>query len=208
MESTSDFLLVHRARAGDEEACERLVRKYYPSIYQYCLLHIYDTYEAEDLTQEVFARAFASLDRYREYGKVKNYLYTIAGNVVKNYYKKKKEQGEDVQIVELSFDEIFSYEPIPKKIFSEEELKENQKKRTVEEVRPPKKTEKPVQTEEEKLSELLESHVYNEEQLGEIMLAIGAGISYDKILQMADTKNSAEKMKEIRKKFTKETASD
>ena len=37
---------------------------------------------------------------------------------------------------------------------------------------------------------------------------IGAGISYDKILQMADTKNSAEKMKEIRKKFTKETASD
>lgn len=125
-----------------------------------------------------------------------------------DYYKKKKEQGEDVQIVELSFDEIFSYEPIPKKIFSEEELKENQKKRTVEEVRPPKKTEKPVQTEEEKLSELLESHVYNEEQLGEIMLAIGAGISYDKILQMADTKNSAEKMKEIRKKFTKETASD
>lgn len=71
MESTSDFLLVHRARAGDEEACERLVRKYYPSIYQYCLLHIYDTYEAEDLTQEVFVRAFASLERYREYGKVK-----------------------------------------------------------------------------------------------------------------------------------------
>ena len=70
-------------------------------------------------------------------------------------------------------------------------------------MRPPKKTEKPVQTEEEKLSELLESHVYNEEQLGEIMLAIGAGISYDKILQMADTKNSAEKMKEIRKKIYK-----
>lgn len=89
MESTSDFLLVHRARAGDEEACERLVRKYYPSIYQYCLLHIYDTYEAEDLTQEVFVRAFASLERYREYGKVKNYLYTIAGNVVKTITRRK-----------------------------------------------------------------------------------------------------------------------
>ena len=61
MESTSDFLLVHRARAGDEEACERLVRKYYPSIYQYCLLHIYDTYEAEDLTQEVFARTIQGI---------------------------------------------------------------------------------------------------------------------------------------------------
>lgn len=45
----------------------------------------------------MFARAFASLDRYREYGKVKNYLYTIAGNVVKNYYKKKK----DIPLEEL-----------------------------------------------------------------------------------------------------------
>ena len=124
------------------------------------------------------------------------------------YYKKKKEQGEDVQIIELAFDEVFSYEPVPKKIFSEEELKENRKKRNVEEVMPPKETGNPAQTDEEKLSKLLESHVHNEEQLGEIMLAIGSGIPYDKILQMADVKHSAGKMKEIRKKYTKETASD
>ena len=74
-----------------------------------------------------------------------------------DYYKKKKEQGEDVQIVELSFDELFSYEPIPKKIFSEEELKENQKKRIVEEVRPPKKNGKNrYRQRKKKLSELLE----------------------------------------------------
>lgn len=88
MEHINDFLLIHRARCGDEEACERLVKKYYQGIYQYCLLHIYD---AEDLTQEVFTNFFMSLTRYKEYGKVKNYLYTITGNVVKNYYKKKKE---------------------------------------------------------------------------------------------------------------------
>ena len=55
------------------------------------MLHIYDPYEAEDLTQEVFTRFFSNLYRYKEYGKVKNYLYTIAGNTVKNYYKKKKD---------------------------------------------------------------------------------------------------------------------
>ena len=91
MEYKTDFLLVHLARAGDEDACEKLVKKYYSSIYQYCLLHIYDPYEAEDLTQEVFTRFFSNLYRYKEYGKVKNYLYTIAGNTVKNYYKKKKD---------------------------------------------------------------------------------------------------------------------
>ncbi len=98
MEYMNDFLLIHLARAGDEKACEKLVKKYYPDIYQYCLLHIYDSYEAEDLTQEVFARFFTSLHRYKECGKVKNYLYTIAGNVVKNYYKKKKDiPAEQVQ---------------------------------------------------------------------------------------------------------------
>lgn len=55
MEYKSDFLLVHWARAGDEEACTKLVKKYYPGIYQYCLLHIYDSYDAEDLTQEIFS---------------------------------------------------------------------------------------------------------------------------------------------------------
>lgn len=97
MEYESDFLLVHRARAGDEAACEKLVKKYYPGIYQYCLLHICDTYDAEDLTQEVFTSFFTSLYRYREYGKIKNYLYTIASNTVKNYYKKKK----DIPLEEL-----------------------------------------------------------------------------------------------------------
>lgn len=91
MEYKTNSLLVHLARAGDEDACEKLVKKYYSSIYQYCLLHIYDPYEAEDLTQEVFTRFFSNLYRYKEYGKVKNYLYTIAGNTVKNYYKKKKD---------------------------------------------------------------------------------------------------------------------
>lgn len=69
MEYKTDSLLVHLARAGDEDACEKLVKKYYSSIYQYCLLHINDPYEAEDLTQEVFTRFFATVYK---------------GNIIKN----------------------------------------------------------------------------------------------------------------------------
>ena len=90
MEYKTDSLLVHLARAGDEDACEKLVKKYYSSIYQYCLLHIYDPYEAEDLTQEVFTRFFSNLYRYKEYEKVKNYLYTIAEIPLKIITKRKK----------------------------------------------------------------------------------------------------------------------
>lgn len=65
MEYKTDSLLVHLARAGDEDACEKLVKKYYSSIYQYCLLHINDPYEAEDLTQEVFTIDIKNMEKLR-----------------------------------------------------------------------------------------------------------------------------------------------
>ncbi len=86
-----DFLLIQKIRDGKSEAGERLIKKYYSSIYQYCFLHIRDSSYAEDMTQETFMRFFEALKTYREYGKTKSYLYCIAGNIVKNYYAKKKE---------------------------------------------------------------------------------------------------------------------
>ncbi len=86
-----DFLLMQRVKNGDGEAGEQFVKKYYPAIYQYCFLHIHDCHCAEDMAQETFTRFFESLHTYRDYGKAKNYLYCIAGNIIKNFYKKKKE---------------------------------------------------------------------------------------------------------------------
>lgn len=86
-----DFLLVEKMKAGNGRAGEQFVRKHYPSIYQYCFLHIHNRDLAEDMTQETFLRFFEAIDTYTELGKTKNYLYSIAGNCMKNYYKKKKE---------------------------------------------------------------------------------------------------------------------
>lgn len=83
-----DFLLLRRMRQGDEGAVETFVRKYYPAVLGYCRCHLDRPQEAEDLTQETFARFFAALDRYRHRGKAANYLYVIAGNLCKDYYRK------------------------------------------------------------------------------------------------------------------------
>lgn len=87
----SEFLMIQKMKNGNEEACEWFVKKYYAPVYQYCFLHIHNTYCAEDMTQETFLRFFASLKTYTFRGKTKSYLYCIAGNIVKNYYKKRKE---------------------------------------------------------------------------------------------------------------------
>ncbi len=101
----NDFLLIIKMKQGDESALDTFVRKYYPQILQYCRFHCFDVTYAEDLTQETFLHFFCSLPSYRHIGKAKNYLYTIAGNLCKNYAKKKAALPAEQEVLEqeLSF---------------------------------------------------------------------------------------------------------
>ena len=87
----ADFLLIRRIRQGDDCAIEQFVQKYYGDILNYCHYRCHDRAYAQDLTQETFIRFFTGLSGYRHSGKAKNYLYTIAGNLCKNFYKKNTE---------------------------------------------------------------------------------------------------------------------
>lgn len=88
----SDFFLIQKMKNGDDGAVENFVRKYYPKIFQYCLLHIRDRGDAEDLTQETFLKFFQSFERYQHRGKCSAFLYAIASNACRDYYRKAKEQ--------------------------------------------------------------------------------------------------------------------
>ena len=87
----SDFLLIHRMKNGDDAAIETFVRKHYPVILRYCHLHLSDKSYAEDATQEVFARFFRTLNQYQHYGKAQNYLYVIAANICRDFYRDPQE---------------------------------------------------------------------------------------------------------------------
>lgn len=63
----------------------------YDKIYRYCYYKLHHREKAEDITQETFLHFFEKLSDYRYIGKTRNYLYTIAGNLCKDYYKKKRE---------------------------------------------------------------------------------------------------------------------
>lgn len=87
----ADFLLVRRMKQGDDDAFDTFVRKYYGEILKYCRFHCFDALSAEDLTQETFLKFFANLSEYRHVGKAKNFLYTVAGNLCRDFYKKKRD---------------------------------------------------------------------------------------------------------------------
>ena len=104
----SDFLLIHRMKNGDDTAIETFVRKHYPVILRYCHLHIKDKSYAEDATQEVFVRFFRTLNTYQHYGKAQNYLYVIAGNICRDFYRK----PEELSVGELPDEPILEMEPL------------------------------------------------------------------------------------------------
>ena len=59
-------------------------------VFNVCFRMIGDRQEAEDLTQEVFLRAFRSLKRFKAESKISTWLYRIAVNLSLNHQRKKK----------------------------------------------------------------------------------------------------------------------
>ena len=96
----ADFLLIMKMKRGEEDAFERFIRKYYEEILKYCRYHCFDLEYAKDLTQETFLRFFTNLPEYHYQGKTKNYLYTIAWNLCKYFYKMKKELPLEDDVLE------------------------------------------------------------------------------------------------------------
>ncbi|MBU6423198.1 MAG: sigma-70 family RNA polymerase sigma factor [Chloroflexi bacterium] len=75
--------VIDRARSGDRAAFSELYDTYVDSVYRYLLYRVREPSDAEDLTSEVFTRAFANIRRYRWQGKsFLAWLYTIARNAV------------------------------------------------------------------------------------------------------------------------------
>lgn len=100
----ADFLLIQKMRVGDERAVNTFVQKYYPLILKYCYFHINDFGYAEDMAQETFERFFRTLHQYQHYGKAVNYLYVIAANRCKDYYRKEKEIAMEETPQQSGFD--------------------------------------------------------------------------------------------------------
>ena len=85
-----DLHLISAAIHGDQSAYRDLMKKYRDSIFNLIYRIIRDREQVEDLTQETFVKAFASLRNFnREYA-FSTWLYKIATNSSIDYIRKKK----------------------------------------------------------------------------------------------------------------------
>src|SRR6266545_5365173 len=105
--------LVLQAQAGNSEAFGQLYDAYMERIYRFVYFRVDDQQTAEDITSQVFLKAWNNLDRFR-LGRTPYvaWLYTIAHNAVIDYYRTRKLTTalEDVQLSQPDYAEAVESE--------------------------------------------------------------------------------------------------
>jgi len=91
----SDWALVERCQNDDLQAFEQLVEKYKNKVYNYVYRMLNDPEEAEDITQEVFVRAFAAIKQFRGQASFQTWLYRITVNLCVDCHRR-RERGPQV----------------------------------------------------------------------------------------------------------------
>ena len=98
-----DATLVRRAKRGDLDAYDDLVRRYQERIYA-TIYHMTAHHEdANDLAQESFIRAFKALSSFKGDSGFFTWLYRIAVNRTLNYLKQRKTRNH-LSLNDLDFD--------------------------------------------------------------------------------------------------------
>ena len=77
-QSLPDLLLIERARAGDEQAVDALIRRYSARLFRVAHSVLLDPQRAEAVVLEAFLAAFADLSRYEPTGKFAAWLTRLA----------------------------------------------------------------------------------------------------------------------------------
>jgi len=89
-ESNDEPLLIDRARGGDVDAYDELIRRHQERIYG-TVYHMTSNHEdANDLTQETFIKAFQALKSFKGGSSFYTWIYRIAVNKTINFLKQRK----------------------------------------------------------------------------------------------------------------------
>lgn len=101
----SDEELVKRVLGGESEFFEHVIKRFERLVYGFMLRKISDLGIAQDLAQETFLIGFENLSRLKDHTRLKSWLMGIAGNLVRDHYKRRKmagiPEGMDVELTGL-----------------------------------------------------------------------------------------------------------
>jgi RNA polymerase sigma-70 factor, ECF subfamily len=107
----SDILLIKGRQATDIADFDKIVDLHRKRVYQLAYQLTGSHEDADDISQEVFIRAYRSIAKFRGGSKLSTWLYRIAVNLSINHLKKKSRRSHELpneEVLNTSFDSLVS----------------------------------------------------------------------------------------------------
>ncbi len=80
-------------QARELKQFEEVVNQYQTDLINFHYRFVGNRFEAEDLAQETFIKAYRKMDTLKEQGKLKSWLFSIARNTVIDFFRKNKNRA-------------------------------------------------------------------------------------------------------------------
>ncbi len=127
-----DEELVLAAQEGETTAFDELVRRHTGKIYGLVYNMTSHREDTADLLQDIFARAYRSLQRFRSQSQFSTWLHSIAVNMTLNHLKKRRRRANHYSLNDIDSgierDEEFIHLTSPRTPEKEADLKDLQKR--------------------------------------------------------------------------------
>uniref|UniRef100_A0A7C5Y7U7 RNA polymerase sigma factor n=1 Tax=Fervidobacterium nodosum TaxID=2424 RepID=A0A7C5Y7U7_9BACT len=104
-----EISLIRALSKGHEEAYRYLYKVYAPKIGALVKSYL-GTDDIDDVIQEVFVRIYKNIKKFRGDSKLSTWIYRITVNVCNNVYKKLKNKGLSVDLMEPDDEEEYTYQ--------------------------------------------------------------------------------------------------
>lgn len=97
-----DRELVRRAKEGDRDAFEALIRCYQKRVFRMAYCFFREPEDAMEIVQETFLRVYRSIQGFKEGTRFQGWLYRVAVNLCIDYYRKfKKTRLKESEMAEV-----------------------------------------------------------------------------------------------------------
>ena len=127
---SEEMQLVRRAKRGDVQAFEELVRRYDRNVFRIAQHITQNREDAEDVVQEAFLKAYRNLAKFQEQSKFYTWLVRIAVNEALMKLRRKKpgrtvSLDEEIKTEDDSLPrEVADWSPNPEQMYNQAELRD------------------------------------------------------------------------------------
>jgi RNA polymerase sigma-70 factor (ECF subfamily) len=127
---SEEMALVRRAKRGDDQAFEELVRRYDRNVFRIAQHITQNREDAEDVVQEAFLKAYGNLAKFQEQSKFYTWLVRIAVNEALMKLRRRKPErtvslDEEVKTEDDSLPrEVADWSPNPEQMYNQAQLRD------------------------------------------------------------------------------------